>query len=397
MSVLATFRNLKLSIFFAAVLLLFIALFSFNIDFDYKKITMADTMNQQSAETVKFDSALGEISKQLLTEHQHYMKVNLQEIQNLLNKDFVAATLFKDRNEFNALTKLQATMNRLHINTSNYYATASKTVLNMVYQNQTELSHDITNYKNVIRENIKRKNSFALYLEVAALIDLLFMFLWYSYKLSIIKKDLKLILDVDEEDRNKTFKTTEFTAIKRRMERRPMSSGASKNLLDPLTELLNEKGILSEYAQRGSTGKGYVFVTILDIDAFKELASQYGKTFTDTVIKKIAFMLNLEKKSSDIVGRTAEDQFILITPRETQSSAFEFVDRIRSAIEKTKFKAGSEKISVTVSGGFALKDKHEKIESAITTANSLVKRAKVQGKNSIAKPQGFSNDYNSRM
>jgi diguanylate cyclase (GGDEF)-like protein len=396
MSVLATFRNLKISVFIAALLLVAISLFSVNIGSDFKKIELSDTLHKQSEEILSFDVNAGEISKQLLKEHQLYMNVNFQKIQDLEDMDLVASIVVKTPDEVTFLRTLHAKLETLHAIATDYYTLNTSKYLTMVKSAQIALHKASKAYNSAVMANIKVKNDFALYLELATLIDILFMLIWYSYKLSVVKKDIKVILDVDTEDRNKTFKTVEFISIKRRMERRPMSSGG-KNLLDPLTELLNEKGLLSEYAQRGSISKGYTFVTMLDIDGFKEMAQLHGKTFTDTVVKKVGFIINLEKKPSDIVGRVGEDQFIIITPRESQAEAFEAVERIREAVEKTKFKAGSEKITVTVSGGFAPKDKHEKIESAIGTANSLVKRAKVQGKNTIAKPQGFNSDFNSRM
>jgi len=241
------------------------------------------------------------------------------------------------------------------------------------------------------------KNQLTLYITLINLINIALIFLWYSRKLRIIYRDIKQILNVDEDDREKNYTTIEFVAIKRRMERRPLAGGG-KNLLDPLTELLNEKGLVSEYVQRNSGGsKEFVCVTIFDIDNFKELAKDHGKSFTDSVIKKIAFIMNLEKKPSDILGRIGEDQFILITPRENQAQAFSTADTIRQSIEKVVFKTTEGKISVTVSGGFTPKEKHEKIESAIGTATALVKRAKVQGKNSIVKQQGFNEDKNLRM
>lgn len=260
-----------------------------------------------------------------------------------------------------------------------------------------ELSDKRIHYKNALISDVEAKNKITLYLSLIALINVLMIFLWYWRRLTVVYTDIKRILSIEEDDRNKSYSTAEFTAIKRRLERRPLAGGG-KNLLDSLTGLLSEKGLLTEYGQRGTNNANeYVFVTVFDIDNYKEVAQKYGKEVTEMVLKKFAFILNLEKKPSDIVGRMGEDQFIMITARLNQQEAFSTAEAIRLSFEKNKFKSLDGKISMTVSGGFTPKDKHEKIESAINTANSLVKKSKIQGKNTIAKKQGFGNNLNDRM
>jgi len=397
MSISKTFRNFKLSIFIIFLLITIISLSILNSGYDLQKIKLSNTLVKQSKALLKFDIYGNETSIELLKEQHHYMNVNYEKIKDLRKQDVIKNLYIPSTTADSAFETLGKSISSLHKVTIQYYEVQGRDYKGKIAQLQDKLHQNSRLYTDAIIKNISFKNSLILYMSLATIVVVSMIFLWYSRKLRIIYRDIKHILNVEEEDRKKVFKTDEFTAIKRRMERRPLAGGG-KNLLDPLTELLNEKGLVSEFVQRNSgTAKEFVCVTIFDIDNFKELTQNYGKSFTETVIKKFAFIMNLEKKPSDILGRVGEDQFIIITPRENQDQAFTTVENIRQSIEKTLFKSPQGKISVTVSGGFTPKDKHEKIESAIATATALVKRAKVQGKNSIYKKQGFNQETNLRM
>ena len=397
MSVLKTFRNFKVAMFVVFLLLSILTYSILNSSYDLKKIELSGLLSKQVNESLKFDIFGGKTSVQLLKEHQHYMYVNYEKLQELQKEDYVKRFYITSSQTDEALNKLNQSLQVLHKSTLNYYQTEDEKYHKEVIQNQKQTVQSINTLNSNITRDLTFKNQLTLYIALVNLLNIALIFLWYTRKLTLIYRDIKQILNVEEDDRKKSYTTAEFVAIKRRMERRPLAGGG-KNLLDPLTELLNEKGLVSEYVQRNGGGsKEFVCVTIFDIDNFKELLQDHGKAFSETVIKKIAFIMNLEKKPSDIVGRIGEDQFIIITPRDDQTQAFATVETIRQSIENVKFKTSSGKISVTVSGGFTPKDKHEKIESAIGTANSLVKKAKVQGKNMIVKKQGFSNSLNERM
>lgn len=397
MSILKIFRNLKLFIFFLSVLLSAISFSLFNLGQDLLQLDISKKMQTNNESILKFNLDEGDISIQLLKEHQLHMKTMYDSIDELRNQDLIRSSYIAGSKTSQSFSTILTQMNALHTITTMYYVTKDVELLNKVSNTQAQLTKALFNFNQDVVADFKFKNNLALYLALGALLNVSLLFIWYTRRLSVVYKDIKTILNIEEEDRNKIFKTQEFTAIKRRMERRPLAGGG-KNLLDPLTEILNEKGIINEFVQRNSVGsKEHVCVTVFDIDDFKGLGQNHGKAFTDTVIKKLAFIINLEKKASDIVGRIGEDQFVVITSRNDQNEAFLAVDAMRQTIEKTTFKTTTGKIHVTVSGGFIPKDKHEKIESAIGSANALVKRAKLQGKNQIAKQHGFASDKNDRM
>lgn len=397
MSILKTFRNFKLSIFIIFILLSILSFTILNIGADFKKIALSERLQEQATETLKFDIQDTQTSQHLLKEHQQYMNVNYEKIVGLRDQDVIKNLCLTKAAVDKAFVEMGKSIKSLHAISMHYYQKKDKSLLQKAHTMQKQLILMSQHYNKEITQNIQFKNTLALYIALVNVVNVTLIFLWYSRKLTIIYRDVNNILNLNSEDSTKTFNTTEFTAIKRRMERRPLAGGG-KNLLDPLTELLNEKGLLSEYIQRNSTSsKEFVCVTILDIDDFKELRQKYGKDSVENVIKKIAFIMNLEKKSSDILGRIEEDEFIIITPRKNQEDAFETVENIRHSIEKSIFKSPAGKYSVTVSGGFAPKGQHEKIESTIVAAKALARRAKIKGQNSIVRQSAFHDDRNLRM
>lgn len=397
MSILKTFRNLKFSFFILILLIGFISYALFNSSLDLKKMNLIAVIEKKVSQSLQYNTNNGQTGIQMLKEHQLSLLSDLESALALHAQDYLQHFFIQSKTTSAALKNLQTSILSANAVVLKYYMTHESVFLEQFEHFKEELSSKRIHYKNALINDFEKKNKIILYTSLIALFYVLIIFLWYSRRLTVIYKDIKRILSIEEDDRNKSYSTHEFTAIKRRLERRPLASGG-KNLLDPLTGLLSEKGLLTEYVQRGTNNANeYVFVTVFDIDNYKEVAQKYGKEVTDMVLKKFAFILNLEKKPSDVVGRMGEDQFIMIATRSNQQEAFSTVEAIRLSFEKNKFKSLDGKISMTVSGGFTQKDKHEKIESAIGTANSLVKKSKIHGKNIIAKKQGFGNNLNDRM
>ncbi len=398
MSIRKVFRNFKLSILIVFLLMGIITYSFINIHYDLEKIRHLATLKTQSSEVLSFESEDDDMSLRKLQQHILYMSITLDKIFELTQADPVQMYLINKSESEQSFSAIKSQITELASFSKQYYRFNKASDLSRVQAIQAAIPSSIITYEEDLISVIAYKNRIAFYITAFNAINILLIFLWYARRLSLIYKDIKVALSVDQEERTKSFASEEFAAIKRRTERRPMASGG-KNLQDPLTGLLNEKGVISEFSHRGSfSAKEYVCVTMFDMDNFKEHESNYGKSFTDTVIKKIGFIMGLEKKPADIIGRIGEDKFLMIIAREDKESAYKSMDKIRQVIEETVFKpTRSEKVSVTVSGGFALKERHEKLEHTISSAQSLVRKAKLQGKNSLARVRSFDDEKNQRM
>ena len=398
MSIRKIFRNFKLYIIIGLITLAAITYSFFNISLDIQKSALVKQIQSQSRDILKFPTRDLQASQSMVKQHMHYMHVALSDIQALGNQDLIGVYLLKNHAFDAAFNTLSARIEILIQKATLYFAQPDETLkaeIEIIQQTIPSLALSVL-YANI--EQIREKNAFFIYLTAAALTLITFMILWYFRRLSQIYKDFQTMLSIDENNRAKDYLTEEFIAIKRRGERRPTASGG-KSLLDPLTELFNEKGLFAEFAHRTATSsKEYICVTTFDIDDYKDLEIRYGKAFCDTVVKKIAFMLSLEKKPTEIVARIGEDKFAIIMGREDSHSAYKEVNILRETISKTEFKPNkNEKITISVSGGFAIKDRHEKLESTLASSNNLLRRAKLQGKNQLVRLHDFDEEKNSRM
>lgn len=104
-----------------------------------------------------------------------------------------------------------------------------------------------------------------------------------------------------------------------------------ENITDPLTGLLNRRGMqiaLDEWAQTGQS-----FSVIMgDIDHFKAINDKYGHDAGDGVL--IAFSAHLQALSrpDDLVCRVGGEEFLLLLPHVGREAAYQAAERLREAI-----------------------------------------------------------------
>jgi diguanylate cyclase (GGDEF)-like protein len=127
-------------------------------------------------------------------------------------------------------------------------------------------------------------------------------------------------------------------------------------LTDPLTGLPNRRAI-DDWATRQLSGAeryGFSFLVVLsDLDHFKAVNDTYGHDAGDSVLKKFSEILKTNSRRSDICGRIGGEEFLLILTHTTQENARVVIERIRRALEATKFDFKGGSLTVTASFGLA--------------------------------------------
>ncbi|WP_256220643.1 GGDEF domain-containing protein [Pseudomonas sp. P1.8] len=93
-------------------------------------------------------------------------------------------------------------------------------------------------------------------------------------------------------------------------------------LTDPLTGLSNRRAILNDaarlFALAQREGK-YILLGVLDLDGFKLINDTHGHQAGDQLLRGVAAQLQQGLRTSDIIGRSGGDEFIVIalgTPSE---------------------------------------------------------------------------------
>ncbi|MGA9872419.1 MAG: GGDEF domain-containing protein [Rhodococcus sp. (in: high G+C Gram-positive bacteria)] len=164
---------------------------------------------------------------------------------------------------------------------------------------------------------------------------------------------------------------------------------ARRSLLDPLTGLLNRRGLddAAELLGMRSYQRGLALVVVvIDIDRFKSVNDHYGHDSGDEVIKTVAARLATMFENAGVVARTGGEEFVVVF-----SSPLEHVHELIGRVACTLHRR-DDPIPVTVSVGASVVSEPADLWSvgpsivtrATRAADSMMYRAKYDGGNRTA-------------
>ena len=125
---------------------------------------------------------------------------------------------------------------------------------------------------------------------------------------------------------------------------------------DPLTGLLNRRvmeAVLTREFNREKRYGGNLSVVFLDLDNFKRVNDIYGHDSGDGLLKYVGGCLLELSRDTDVVARFAGDEFVIILPQTTKSSAVNLTNRIQSYFAEHPFQETEISIPVSISFGVA--------------------------------------------
>lgn len=149
-------------------------------------------------------------------------------------------------------------------------------------------------------------------------------------------------------------------------------------LTDPLTQLLNRRGL--ERALSALTASGMPFgVITLDVDHFKDVNDRHGHDAGDQVIAGVAQSMRANARPQDVLCRLGGEEFLVLLPEVTADTALQVAERLRAAIEAQAF---AEVGHITISAGVSHYPETETDpDLAIRQADKALYRAKHGGRN----------------
>ncbi len=152
---------------------------------------------------------------------------------------------------------------------------------------------------------------------------------------------------------------------------------------DPLTNLLNRRGILEVISESHSNEKT-VFdnaLIICDVDFFKQVNDKYGHNIGDAVLIKLAQLFKESWGQGAHISRWGGEEFLVFIP----SSLFELiqpeVERFRKRIEGVRFGDLDDTFHITLSFGIARFNDQEPVDNVINRADKHLYQAKKNGRN----------------
>ncbi|MGD2097449.1 MAG: diguanylate cyclase [Desulfobacterales bacterium] len=164
---------------------------------------------------------------------------------------------------------------------------------------------------------------------------------------------------------------------------------------DPLTGLYGQRYLLLKLEKifKNSIDKPRdLCVAMLDADHFKRVNDTYGHDEGNRVLIEIAKIIKQHIRRNDIAARFGGEEFTLIFNNTALDGAFKCVERMRQAIEQTRFSHPTGAYGLTVSGGI-VSNQHPDVYSSkdmIKFADKELYRAKSEGRNRTYTAEQFS-------
>jgi diguanylate cyclase (GGDEF)-like protein len=169
-----------------------------------------------------------------------------------------------------------------------------------------------------------------------------------------------------------------------------------KNLILSITDALTgcfNRTYMNEYLtneiKRARRYRHSFSIIMCDIDDFKKINDTYGHVAGDQVLKFFVQSINdTIRKGVDWLVRYGGEEFLLVLPEVGIQGASSLAERIRKDLAQKTVRFEEKEIQITASfglAGFAADTPQEKTstEFLITTADTLLYKAKTQGKNRV--------------
>ncbi len=155
---------------------------------------------------------------------------------------------------------------------------------------------------------------------------------------------------------------------------------------DPLTGLYGQRYLLlklDNIFKHSTENRRELCVAMLDADHFKRVNDTYGHDEGNRVLVEIARIIKQHIRRNDIAARFGGEEFTLIFKDTAVQGAFACVERMRRAIEQTRFSHPTGAYGLTISAGI-VSSRHPEVHSSkdlIKLADEELYRAKNEGRN----------------
>ncbi len=149
--------------------------------------------------------------------------------------------------------------------------------------------------------------------------------------------------------------------------------------LDPLTGLLNRRGLERSLANRQEPGERGA-VLMMDCDHFKRVNDLHGHDAGDRVLRDLARLLRRHMRRPDLAARFGGEEFVLYLSGISQDAAIRVAERLRLAVADAICVGG---VAQTVSIGVAPWPPGQSFEAILKRADMAVYAAKAEGRNRV--------------
>jgi diguanylate cyclase (GGDEF)-like protein len=154
---------------------------------------------------------------------------------------------------------------------------------------------------------------------------------------------------------------------------------------DALTGHWNRRAlddVLKQQVERCAVSGKPFSILMLDIDFFKKINDEFGHLVGDDVLRAFAQRLREFLRSADFCARFGGEEFVVILPDTSLTTAMEIGERIRAGIAQTPL-LNKPRVQATVSIGVATMERKQSINDLFAAADAAVYLAKNGGRNQV--------------
>lgn len=156
---------------------------------------------------------------------------------------------------------------------------------------------------------------------------------------------------------------------------------------DPLTGMYNRRHFM-EYSsiefERAARDQQPLSVIFLDMDNLKTINDRYGHEAGDTVLSRLAEIIQSEIRPYDIPARFGGDEFVVLLPNINMDQATLIAERIRVKAAQTTLNISIDPIAISLSLGVASSNENAlDIKHVLAHADTALYKAKNDGRNRV--------------
>lgn len=155
---------------------------------------------------------------------------------------------------------------------------------------------------------------------------------------------------------------------------------------DDLTGLANRRRFVAQLeaevarAERSGTP---LSIVLADIDDFKRVNDTWGHDVGDTVLKRVARVMEAATRDVDLTVRLGGEEFAILLPETDTAGARRLAERVREAVEAATVEAGDDAIRITASFGISCFPETADASQLLLEADRRLYDAKRAGKNRV--------------
>jgi diguanylate cyclase (GGDEF)-like protein len=125
-------------------------------------------------------------------------------------------------------------------------------------------------------------------------------------------------------------------------------------------------------------------VVMIDSDNLKQVNDKHGHESGNRLLQHLVRCIREQLRGSDVMARFGGDEFILLLPETNSKGALDVAERIRKAVESSRFDVRSGDTNITVSLGIAsYPEDGANLDVILDKADKAMYRSKQRGRNRV--------------